>query len=438
MSDMSPNDAASQANSHGQRQSLERQDPGTFALSIPLTQLGLEVAPPSENDMQSVNDIGQGDKVVINQEGNEVVQPDTPPVYQRSSGDRRLCGMRRKVLWISITASVLLSALRVGLGVGLTSQESDGATSTSSDTTASSTLDPSAMPTTAEDVRVGGSIDPSYYSKEGAWNGSGVAHFGHRLSEEWIDGTISDGHHSVVYFQNYLGEIQSVHKPFGGASPTEQTPWTRDSSELSLVASDARNSTPISGLSFGSNQTSSWDVFCESTQVLIVSTGNDALSKILLTTKSDIDSGNIIRQRSGNSGAGSTGWTEGLISSEKRLAWEGDMVGLKACSVHNGSLSASIRLFYASSSATIQEWIWFSDEDRWAPKQNWTGYSGASSVGCYTFDTSFEYVALVNTNNTVEFWYQKKEEGNWYEADWKRCQYTLTFSKTELTMVYLK
>ena len=56
------------------------------------------------------------------------------------------------------------------------------------------------MPTADLDITIGGAIDPQYYSKTGAWNGSGIAiasvSFG-------VDSSI------FVYFQHYTGEIRS-------------------------------------------------------------------------------------------------------------------------------------------------------------------------------------------------------------------------------------
>jgi hypothetical protein len=113
---------------------------------------------------------------------------------------------------------------------------------------------------------------------------------------------------------------------------------------------------------------------------------------------SDIDSDNFIRQRSGNNGT--TGWTEGSISKAKLTAWDGDLVGLTACASAIDE-SAPIRLFYASSSTSVE------------------GYSGAAGVGCFGGTGAYRYLGLVNTENQLEIWYQASEDVG---SDWQKGQ----------------
>lgn len=249
----------------------EQQEAMPPALLDPSTQAGLEVAPASETDKQSVNGLEEGDKVVINQEWKEVVQSDRafgepmrslerPTLASTpSTTNPRICGMRRKLFWVFATMVILVVALAVGLGVGLASGSSSepSATSPAADTTSSSTLEPSATPTGSEPLQIGGSIDPSFYSRSGAWNGSGVAHIWQNLSQD-LDGLPTQTHHSnVVYFQRYSGEIRWMRMK-------SDTQWVEGPQSSLVVATDVRNSTPISGVQYMLNGTSYWNVFCES------------------------------------------------------------------------------------------------------------------------------------------------------------------------------
>jgi hypothetical protein len=131
---------------------------------------------------------------------------------------------------------------------------------------------------------------------------------------------------------------------------------------------------------------------------------------------SDIDSDNFIRQRSGNNRT--TGWTEGSISKAKLTAWDGDLVGLTACSSALDE-SAPIRLFYASSSTSVEEYLWRAKKDEWVRQQTWDGYSGAAGVGCFGGTGAYRYLGLVNTENQLEIWYQASEDVG---TDWQKGQ----------------
>jgi len=75
------------------------------------------------------------------------------------------------------------------------------------------------------------------------------------------------------------------------------------------------------------------------------------------------------------------------------------MVGLTACAGVNSSIP--IRLWYASDNTTFVEYLWHAQDDRWELMEIWTGYSGASSVGCWSGERNVSYTGLVNTDNTL-------------------------------------
>jgi hypothetical protein len=132
---------------------------------------------------------------------------------------------------------------------------------------------------------------------------------------------------------------------------------------------------------------------------------------------SDIDSDNFIRQRSGDNRT--AGWTEGSISKAELTAWDGDLVGLTACASAIDE-SAPIRLFYASSSTAVEEYLWRAEKDEWVRQQTWEGYSGSAGVGCFGGTGAYRYLGLVNTENQLEIWYQASEDGG---TDWQKGQY---------------
>jgi hypothetical protein len=143
----------------------------------------------------------------------------------------------------------------------------------------------------------------------------------------------------------------------------------------------------------------------------------------ILTARLDIDSDNLVRQRSGNNRT--VGWTEGSITKAKLTAWDGDLVGLSVCeSVANES--APIRLFYASNSTAFEEYLWWAEDDNWEWQRTWEGYSASADVGCYTGSDDYRYVGLVNPSNQLEIWYQPAED---VPADWQKGQHSLRPSK---------
>lgn len=134
----------------------------------------------------------------------------------------------------------------------------------------------------------------------------------------------------------------------------------------------------------------------------------------MLTDRPDIDTNNVIRQRSGNNGT--DGWTEGSLAKANLTAWNGDLVGLAACdSAINETIP--LRLFYASNSTAFDEYLYFASDDKWVWQQTWNGYSGAADVGCFGTIDGYRYVGLVSTSNELEFWYQAEED---ISADWQQ------------------
>jgi hypothetical protein len=260
------------SNSHNAPETVQ---PHPFAANDPSTQPGLELAPISGHDKQFVNNVDEGDKEVVREKVMEVKQSDdmsyAPLVQSDWQGEggrrnpqeparsRRLCGLTRTVFWSVLGVVLFAIALAVGLGVGLTSRHSDDAPTSSSTPaiTPSSTIEPTATPTAAsKQLQIGGSIDPSYYSTSGAWNGSGIAYVWQNFTQHWDDILVSNEYSHVVYFQDFAGDLRWMRQ-------AADYSWKEGAEDLAVVASDARNSTPIAAAQYTASGVNYWNVFCE-------------------------------------------------------------------------------------------------------------------------------------------------------------------------------
>lgn len=228
---------------------------------------GLEVAPASEHDKQFVKPAHYGDKEDVAQDEKEVVVPidltsplvhtsDVPPPVPQN---RKLCGLRRGFFWTLLVVLLLSIALGVGLGVGLGMKKSDGSSdSTSAPSSASPTPTQTSKSLSEESSKIGGSLDAHYYSTSGAWNGSDVVRAVQTFPDDFEDAALAGTSETVVYYQNSSGTIQWLHETANG---TWQQPRPDD---LAVLASDARNSTPITAIRLDMGQKPSWHLFCKS------------------------------------------------------------------------------------------------------------------------------------------------------------------------------
>ena len=98
---------------------------------------------------------------------------------------------------------------------------------------------------------IGGAINPQYYSTAGAFNGSGIALASQSFSEDIQTGTQGT---LVMYFQHWSGQIRWQQLSDGGQ-------WL-GGDITTIVAADAKNSTPISAVAYALNGTSTWHIFC--------------------------------------------------------------------------------------------------------------------------------------------------------------------------------
>jgi hypothetical protein len=147
--------------------------------------------------------------------------------------EQRTCGMKKRTFMIVLIGLILLIVLGVALGVGLgvgLKKKSSSSTSTNAD--------PYCV--AHPEVCIGGSLDQAYFSKKGAFNGSGVALAG----ESWNGG---QRRLFTLYFQHHSGDIRYM-------TYDKNQEWSGGSSS-ETVASDAKNATPISAVAYVSNTT---------------------------------------------------------------------------------------------------------------------------------------------------------------------------------------
>lgn len=98
---------------------------------------------------------------------------------------------------------------------------------------------------------IGGAISSQYYSTEGAFNGSGIALASQSFASDLSDAPLGN---LVVYFQHHSGDIRFKRL-------TSEGEWV-GGSQSEIVASDAKNSTPLSAVAYVQNETSQWHIFC--------------------------------------------------------------------------------------------------------------------------------------------------------------------------------
>ncbi|PPJ55533.1 hypothetical protein CBER1_05374 [Cercospora berteroae] len=311
-----------------------------------------------------------------------VVPPIAPEAFPQQADNtirpqrRRICGIPAILFWLILAAIIILGiALGVGLGVGLNQDDEDDDSSRSPDVNAT--------------FLIGGAIDPEYYSSEGAFNGSGIALASQSFSRELQEGTQGT---LVMYYQHYNGDIRFKQLANDGS-------W-KGGDFSAVVAQDAKNSTPLSAVSYVLNNASTWHVFY-------------------------IDQNNTLKQRS-NSNTTNV-WTDGPINNLNLQVYDADMVGMQACwygseygdsdYAHsplpnedpsaNRSAEAGMHMWYASDATTFQQLGWRNGDDTWEHQFTWDSKNGHAGVGCYSWGPgTVTYVMFVNEQNAAEFWWK--------------------------------
>lgn len=284
-----------------------------------------------------------------------------PPTQQYEQRKRRICGVPVMLFFILLASIICIAvAVGVGLGVGLHKKHPTSPATTASPT---SSPTPSPTPTGDPDFEIGGALNPAYYSKTGAFNGSGIAiasvNFG-------VDASI------FVYFQHWTGELRAFISEADGT-------WT----DSTVVATNARNGTPISAVAYLVDEVATWHIFY-------------------------IDQDLYVRQRtSSNASAYQTNiWQDGPLNNLNLKANNADMIGLQACywgnfygdtdytysdgfnaTNQNYTLAPTgMHLWYADSDTTFQQYSWYNGRNQWDnDNQTWHNFNGRAGVGCQTW-----------------------------------------------------
>ncbi|CAD0086875.1 unnamed protein product [Aureobasidium vineae] len=317
---------------------------------------------------------GEGDKEVVVGTTASTAVPIHTRVTPPEKKPARVCGLRRIVFWPLLAATfAIVIGLAVGLGVGLgVKHKAKKPASTSAKTS---------------DYYIGGALDPAYYSKQGAFNGSGLA----LASQSFGSGEYGE---LVLYFQHHSGSIRWQRL-------TPDNGWLGGTAS-EVVATDAKNSTPLSAVAYSLN---GWHLFY-------------------------IDNSNRLREKI-NSNATNL-WIEGPLTGENHTVLNADQVGMQACwygndygdadykhsplpnqgnstvnSTTGSSADVGMHLWYASDASTFQQLGWRNGDSNWTYQQEWSDKNGHAGLGCYSWGPgTTTYVMMVNKDNVAEIWWK--------------------------------
>ncbi|PVI05651.1 hypothetical protein DM02DRAFT_516316 [Periconia macrospinosa] len=296
--------------------------------------------------------------------------------------------MRKKIFFIVLAAIIALIILAVGLGAGLGVALNKKSEDSEVQTTKAGKAEIVQHPFCKDhpEYCVGGYLNAEYYSKRGAFNGSGIAIAG----ESWNAG---QRRIFTLYFQHHSGDIRYMQ--YG----TDQR-WIGGNSS-NTVATDAKNGTTISAVAYTLNQTGWFHIFY---------IGKD---------------GNMKQMTQSNQ---TNKWEPGVLNAQNLKAYDSPKVGLQACWKGNfygdseyGKImpgastnatkdqsKSAINLWYASSENTFEQYSWINGQEKWIKLSPWQGKNGHAGVGCYSWDewSSSTYTMMVNQHNDLEIWWR--------------------------------
>jgi hypothetical protein len=188
----------------------------------PQYQGGIPAAYPGEK----VGPDGHPSAGYYDHKGHTAAQESALPPPAKES---RILGMKKMVFFIVIAALILIIALGVGLGVGL-SKHNDK----------KDEIIQHPFCKDHPEYCIGGNLNAEYYSKKGAFNGSGIALAG----ESW---NVGQRRIFTLFFQHHSGDIRQMQ--YG----TDQL-WV-GGNKTNMVANDAKNGTTISAVAYTLKQT---------------------------------------------------------------------------------------------------------------------------------------------------------------------------------------
>ena len=175
-----------------------------------------------------------------------------------------------------------------------------------------------------------------------------------------------------------------------------------------VVATDAKNGTPITALETNPEGTQEWHVFCELSR-----SGETELDGVL-TPFQDVNKDNLVRQRSLDNIT--YVWTDGPLNDMNLKTLDADKIGLQVTwyggTISNVDLNGTdhmtgMRLFVATSETTFDQLAWRSGLPQWIWEQSWPNQNGHANPACYSWAKgTTTYVMFVDLDNKINmYWY---------------------------------
>jgi hypothetical protein len=203
---------------------------------------------------------------------------------------------------------------------------------------------------------------PLNLSKAGAFNGSAFA-LGSTVVED-PDGMIE------FYFQHWTGEIRYLVRNDAGD-------WSGGDSSHT-VATDAKNATELSLMTYTFNETATWHLFYT-------------------------DRDNILRQRTRTSL--NSEWQDGPLGDLKLSPMNDSNVAFEVCYESYTSpdtFGLGMSLYYATDAQTVQGVNWMLGQTEWTPTESFT-MNGHAGIGCYTWGlTTIQYLMYLDLDHNLK------------------------------------
>lgn len=322
----------------------------------------------SNLDKEAAPDRGDG-KQIIEQVDKELAISDYPrrftSINWRKSWlrGRRRCALIASVL-ISITIVVAVTQTRQRISTG----ESD-----LQDTMA------------IDSPEIGGAVNPAYYSTIGLFNGTGLA-----LSQAGYDSYSSDYYDTYIFAADYRGRIKQ-YRLFNSNGSI---------SVVKTLATDARNATRISTVSYLFDEVATWHVFY-------------------------VDQSGYVREKIATNTTGMT-WQDGPLNRNSLKASDAELSTLQTCywgstlddpdfysggiqgtNASNLSLPAIImHLWYATNDTQLAQYTFIGGQSSWNYNRLWDAVNGRAGLGCETLlNETTSYVVLLDLENNVNIYW---------------------------------
>ena len=238
------------------------------------------VPPTKTPEYQLTPDHGEKEAYVPPKTYHNAIKPEPPSRFTEAEEDpsptpeveKKRFGLSRKPFIIAIVAAIILIiAIAVGVGVGVGTHKKS-----------------SSKQTGPSNITIGGALDSAYFSKQGAFNGSGVA---------LADVNFGQDNALYVFYQRYSGEIEQViYQPDGT--------WQF----VTEPAVNAKNGTPLSTVAYIQNSIATWHLFYVS---------EDNLLRQRIQTNASQYQTNI--------------WQDGPLNQLNLRVNDADTVGMQAC-----------------------------------------------------------------------------------------------------------